>query len=250
MKWDNFKEFFHESWWNKIKSFIESEDCDKIYEYLKSEGRRGKQIAPSSFNTYRAFKETPLNEINVILLGYCPYHIFYQGNPIADGLGFSCSITNRLQPSLDVMYRGLEIDLYNGLNLEYYKSPDLLYMAKQGILLLNSSLTVEKNKPGSHQELWRSFMKYLFEEVFAYTGIPIIFIGKDAAYYERYVTPLTHGPSFKIEHPAFAARNNQEWDTQGVFTKVTNIIKQNNGINLKWLCSQEEILNLTQECPF
>lgn len=233
MLWNKFEEFFHPSWHSKIKPFIESKPCDEIYKELKDLSRRGKLIAPSSFNTFRVFKEVPLNDINVIILGYCPYHQFINGQPIADGIGFSCSITGRLQPSLDVLYKGLEIDLNH--NSEYYKSPDLTYLLKQGIFLLNSSLTVLKDKPGSQQELWKPFTKYLFEEVFAYTGIPIIMMGKDAQFYDRYVTPLTHGPLFKIEHPSAAARENRDWDTKGVFRKVSDLIYQNNGYKISWL---------------
>ena len=58
MKWDLFRDQFHESWHSKMQPFIESEECDKIYEYLKTEGKRGKKIAPSSSVTYRCFKET------------------------------------------------------------------------------------------------------------------------------------------------------------------------------------------------
>lgn len=235
MNFEKFKEQFHPSWHNKIRRFIEGEECDKIYQFLKFESQRGKKIAPDSRNTYRAFLETPLDEVKVVLLSYCPYHTFYSGYPVADGLAFSCSVTGKLQPSLDKFYDGLEEDLYDGLNLNYVKNPDLAYLAKQGVLLLNSALTVEMNKAGSHQQIWHSFTKYVIEECLAYTGIPIILIGKDAQVYERYMTPLTHGYIFKIDHPAFAARMNQSWDTKKVFTKINQILKNNNGFTINWL---------------
>lgn len=245
MVWEKFKDQFHPSWWNKIKPFIESKECDKIYEYLKFESKRGKRIAPSSFHTYRAFLETPLNEIKVVLLGYCPYHSFINGSPVADGIMFSCSITNKLQPSLTAFYRGLENDLYNGLNLSYDQDPDLSYLCKEGVFLWNSALTVEAMKAGSHQELWHDFTKYILENVFIYTGIPIVFIGKDAQFYERYVTPLTHGPIFRIEHPSFAQRESRDWETKGVFSKINRIVKENNGYTINWFNEQKE-----DELPF
>lgn len=236
MNFDKFKHQFHPSWHNKIKPFIESKECDKIYEFLKKESKRGKKIAPDSRNTYRAFLETPLNEVKVVLLSYCPYHTFtYEHVPVADGLAFSCSITNKLQPSLEKFYEGIEDDLYNGLNLNYDKNPDLSYLAKQGVLLLNSALTVEANKAGSHQDTWHSFTKYVIEECLAYTGVPIVLIGKDAQIFERYMTPLTHGYIFKIEHPSFAARSHAQWETQGVFKKINIILKQCNNFTINWL---------------
>jgi uracil-DNA glycosylase len=231
-------------WWDKIEPFFDKGGFDPIYEFLQKESKRGIKIAPSSINTYRAFTETSYKDLNCIILGFCPYHQFVNNQPIADGISFSCSITGKLQPSLETLYRGLELDLYEGLNLDYYKSPDLTYLSKQGILLLNSELTVAKDKPGSHKEIWREFTKYLMEDVFAYTGVPIVFVGKDSQFFERYATPLTHGPLFKIEHPSAAARENRDCDTKGVFKKVTTIVKQNNGIELKWLMEQEEIENL------
>lgn len=245
MEWTKFKPYFHESWHNKIKPFIESKECDKIYEFLKKEGGRGKKIAPSFLNTYRAFLETPLNELKVVLLSYCPYHTFINGAPVADGLAFSCSITRKMQPSLDVFYQGLECDLNKCLNLNYIKNPDLTYLAKEGVLLWNCSLTVEMNKAGSHQELWEPFTKYVLQECLAYTGVPIIFIGKDASYYKKYVTPLTHGHIFEIEHPAYAARINADWDTKGAFSKVSRIVKENNGYSINWFNEKIE-----DEVPF
>ncbi len=241
MIWEAFKNQFHESWWGKIKPFIESKECDVLYAKLKELSRRGKGIAPASAVTFRAFLETPLTELKVVILSYCPYHTYSQGAPVADGLAFSCSVTGKLQPSLEMFYKGLENDLYEGMNLNYLKNPDLTYMAHEGVLLWNAALTVEKDKAGSHQEIWEPFTKYVLENILAYTGIPIIFVGKDAAKYKKYVTPLTHGHIFEIEHPAYAARLQQDWTTNGVFKKVSRIVKQNNGYEIDWLA---------EKCPF
>ncbi len=149
---------------------------------------------------------------------------------------FSCSITNKQQPSLKLFVDGIENDIDKGLNLNCDKNvTDLSYLAKQGVLLMNSSLTVAKDKPGSHGEMWQEFTRFILEECLAYTGVPIIFIGKDAQFYERYTTPLTHGYTFMIEHPAFAARENRAWDTQDTFKKVNTILWQNNKDIIYWL---------------
>lgn len=249
MNWDKFKGQFHESWHGKIQRFIESKECDEIYAHLKERSKLGHKIAPLSSNTYRCFLETDLSDLKVVLLGYCPYHTFINNEPVADGLMFSCGITNKQQPSLELFLKGLETDLYEGLNLEYdQKMSDLTYLAKQGVLLWNSALTVEAQKPGSHQKIWEPFTKYVLENVLAYTGIPIVFIGKDAQYYERYVTPLTHGYIFKVEHPAAAARENREWVTNGVFKKIDTLVKQVNGFEIDWLNTKKE--EEEDDCPF
>ena len=233
MQWEKFQDQFHGSWHAKMKPFIESEECDKIYEFLKKESKRGKQIAPLSSSTFRAFKETRLDELYVIMIGMCPYHTFKDGNPVADGLLMGCSVTGYPQPSLQKFYEGLENEFYNGLNLQIKKNPDVGYLARQGVLMLNAALTTEMNKAGSHIAIWEPFTKYLLENVLDTAGVPIIFLGKDAARYERYVPPFTW--SFTLSHPASASYKQTDWDTQGVFKKVSEIVKQNNGVEIDWL---------------
>jgi len=233
MDFEKFKEYFHESWWVKMKPFIESDECEAIYKHLKFESKRGKTIAPLSSNVYKCFKETSLDDLKVVLLGMCPYHTVKNGEPVADGLLFGCSVTGILQPSLEQFYGGIERELYNGLCLHAVKGPDVSYLSKQGVLMLNAALTVEANKAGSHNDLWQPFIKYLMEEVFAYTGVPIVFIGKDAEKYKKYTSPLSW--NFCVSHPASASYKNIDWDTEGVFGKVNKILMDNNGIKIEWL---------------
>ena len=233
MKWENFKDQFHESWHAKMRPFIESAECDAIYEFLKTESKRGKKIAPSSSVTYRCFKETSLDDLKVVMIGMCPYHTFVNGQPVADGLLMGCTSTGKLQPSLDKFYDGLEKELFDGLNLKYDKTPDVSYLANQGILMFNAALTTEMNKAGSHIQLWEPFTKYVLEEVLAATGAPVIFLGKDAAKYAKYVNPFTW--SFTLSHPASAAYKQSDWDTEGVFGKVNKVQKDNNNFEIMWL---------------
>jgi len=232
MKWEKFKEFFHESWHNKMQPFIESEDCDLIYAYLKKESGRGKKIAPLSSNVYRCFKETPLTDLKVVMMGMCPYHTLRNDQPVADGLLMGCSTTGKLQPSLEQFYGGLERELYNGLNLKYKKNPDVTYLANQGVLMINAALTTEINKAGSHIAIWEPFIKHFFTCIET-EGAPIIFLGKDAAKYKKYVAPFKW--TFVTSHPASASYKNTEWDTEGTFGKVNKVLKDNNNFNIMWL---------------
>lgn len=233
MNWDLFSHQFHESWHPKIKPFIESEECDKIYTFLKKESKRGKKIAPLSSNTFRCFLETPYDEIKVILVGLSPYHVFRNDLPVADGLLMGCSVTNYLQPSLDQFYKALEVEFYHGLNLHYIKNPNVSYLARQGVLMLNAALTTELNKAGSHLVLWEPFMKYLFEKVLDTVGAPIVFLGKESAKLERYTMPFNW--IFKISHPASASYQGGEWDSEGTFKKINKILKDRNNETIRWL---------------
>ena len=233
MQWEKFKDQFHESWHDKMRPFIESEECDEIYAHLKERGRKGHRIAPSSSVTFRAFKETPLTDLKVIMMGMCPYHTETRdGIPVADGLLMGCSVTGKLQPSLDQFYGGIERELYDGLNLTYTKNPDVSYLAKQGVLMLNAALTTEINKAGSHIAIWEPFIKHFFECIET-EGAPIVFLGKDAAKYKKYVGPFKW--SFVVSHPASASYKNTEWDTEGVFGKVNKVLLDNNNFSIMWL---------------
>lgn len=236
MLWDKFKEHFHESWHDVIRPFVESEQCDEIYAYLKAESRRGKKIAPLSSVTYRCFKVTPLDSMKVVLLGMCPYHTQLNGVLVADGLLMGCSVSDRLQPSLDQFYNALEKDLYKGLNLKYNKLRDVEYLAEQGVLMLNAALTTEINKAGSHLKIWESFIKYVFENAIAPSRVPVVFLGKEASKFKRYMAPLTW--SFELSHPASASYKNTDWDSEGAFTKVNRILEDEKKSPIYWLDEQ------------
>jgi uracil-DNA glycosylase len=235
MNWEKFSSKFHTSWHKKIKPFIESEKCDSIYEFLKTESQKGKKIAPESINTYRAFLETPLDELKMVIVAMCPYHTFKNGSPVADGLALSCSITEQLQPSLEQFYGAVETEFYNGLNLNIIKHCDLKYLANQGVLLLNAALTTEKDKAGSHLHIWEPFTKYILEKVIDNIDVPIVFLGKDASKLKKYTSRFKN--VFEVSHPASAAYTGVNWDTKGVFKEVDKIIWENNGDSIMWVDS-------------
>jgi uracil-DNA glycosylase len=233
MDFEKFKHQIHPSWHAKLKSFIESSACDDIYAFLKKESKRGKKIAPLSMHVWRCFEETSLDDLKVVLVGMCPYHTFKNDAPVADGLLMGCSITEQTQPSLDQFYRAMEKEFYNGLNLDIIESPDVSFLAHQGVLMLNAALTTEKDKAGSHMEIWEPFIKYLFEEIINHLGVPIVFLGKDAARYKKYTGIFTH--VFEVSHPASASYKGIDWDTEGVFKKVNRLLEENNGFSVQWV---------------
>ena len=140
----------HPSWLEKINSEFETERMKKLKFFLKSEIEKGKIIFPESKNYFRALNYTPLNQVKVVILGQDPYH----GSGQAHGLCFSVPEGLRFPPSLQNIFKELKADL----GREVPKSGDLTGWAEQGVLLLNSVLTVEKEKPASHQKKgWEEF---------------------------------------------------------------------------------------------
>ena len=156
-----------------------------------------------------------------------PYPMIKYGKVVSDGLAFSCSHTKEEQPSLKLIYDGLEEDLFDGLNLSCLRDTDLVKLANQGVLLLNSSLTVQENKPGSHKDLWNPFMNYFFTEVLCYfSGLPVVFMGKQTQYYDNF--PCKESFYIKyVEHPAVASYGNRPWKHNNMFSWIDNILKQN-----------------------
>ena len=130
-------------------SFLKNHDLKKqllsIEARLEEEIKLGKIIFPKREIIFRSLQLVQPDEVKVVILGQDPYHNFNQ----ADGLAFSVSNFQSLPPSLINIF----IEIENDLNIKIQKKGDLENIAKQGVLLLNSILTVEKNNPGSHKNI-------------------------------------------------------------------------------------------------
>ena len=239
MEWEKFKNKFHESYHEIMQPFIESEECDAIYTFLKKESGRGASLAPQSINTFRVFKELPLQDIKCIFMFQDPYFVFKDNQTIATGVALDCSITKKLQPTLKQFYDGIENELYRGLSLKWNREQyDLSYLTDQGIMMLNASLTVEKNKAGSHKQLWKPFTDYIIEKIVNKYNIPIVLLGRDAQEYESQIDSII----LKTSHPASASYNGGTWNTNGIFTHLNKIIWDNEEEIVLWLPDIE--------CPF
>jgi hypothetical protein len=144
-----------------------------------------------------------------------------------------CSTTGRLQPSLEQLYGGIEKELYDGLSLNHIKSPDVSYLAHQGVLMCNAALTTEINKAGSHLHIWEPFMKYLLGEVLAFHYAPVVFFGKEPGKLKRYMSPMTY--HYIVSHPAAASYKNTDWDSEGLFKKLNTHINNHKLPPIEWL---------------
>jgi uracil-DNA glycosylase len=227
-----------------MQPFFESEKAWDIYQFLKKRGEDYK-ILPFSSHTFNAFKVTPLTELKLIVIGMEPYSGMLGKKPQSNGIAMDCeNISPKLQPSLEYFYYGLQ-NSFPDLNIEARSSLKDFY--NQGVLFINSSLTVEKNAIGTHlklksdefptKNLWEAFQKYIFQEIFFYENqCPIILLGADAQKLERYTDPFRN-VVFKTNHPSFAARTfDKEWDADMVFPKANKYIEQTIGKDyiVKW----------------
>lgn len=129
-------------WATKLRGFIQSSDFEKILNELYKQRSEGKRFTPPLKYVFRAFEECPVDKLRVIMIGQDPYpHL-----NIADGLAFSCSLTNKPQPSLKNIFEAVDATVYDNERREY--DPNLVRWANQGVLLLNSALTCQVDKVG------------------------------------------------------------------------------------------------------
>lgn len=131
------------SWKNHLAVEFEKPYMKNLREFLRQEKAARKYIYPKGSEVFKAFEWTPFDQVKVVILGQDPYH----GPMQAHGLCFSVPKGVRTPPSLINIYKELE----NDLGIKPPSHGCLESWAKQGVLLLNSVLTVERGAAGSHQ---------------------------------------------------------------------------------------------------
>ena len=139
-----------ETWKFALETEFEDPYMADLKSFLVSEKKAGKLIFPKGSEYFRALDLTPLDEVKVVILGQDPYH----GEGQAHGLCFSVRPGVRIPPSLVNIYKEMEADL----GIAPPKHGFLEHWAEQGVLLLNSVLTVEEGKAAAHQgKGWERF---------------------------------------------------------------------------------------------
>jgi uracil-DNA glycosylase len=139
-----------ESWKQALSAEFASPYMASLKNFLQEEKQAGKVIFPKGSEYFRALDLTPLGQVKVVILGQDPYH----GEGQAHGLCFSVRPGVRIPPSLVNIYKEMEDDL----GIPPARHGYLEYWAKQGVLLLNSVLTVERSLAASHQgKGWERF---------------------------------------------------------------------------------------------
>jgi uracil-DNA glycosylase len=145
--------------WEQLLSVEKSESYfNEILDFIALRRAQGTTIYPPNKKIFSAFKLTPFSEVKVVIVGQDPYH----GPNQANGLSFSVSPGIPQPPSLQNIFKELKADL----DIPSPDHGDLSHWAKQGALLLNSSLSVEENKPGSHAGIgWSRFTDQVLQSV-------------------------------------------------------------------------------------
>jgi len=216
------------SGWDRIfKSFIFSSEFDDILTKLYTLSQEDKRFTPPLKQVFRAFEECPYDNLQVVIIGQDPYPQL----GIADGIAFSCSNTDNLQPSLRYILGEVNRTVYNGHEIS--TDVDLKRWANQGILMLNTALTVEVNKIGSHYDIWKPFTAYLLDYLNNYNpGLVYAYLGKKAEEWSDLTTNTEH--KFFVKHPASAAYSGSKWDSNDIFNKISTVVKNTSGNEITW----------------
>ena len=213
--------------WNEILAEEMQKDYYQELQAFVQKRREEVRVFPEEKNVFRALELTPFESVKVVILGQDPYHGFGQ----AHGLSFSVQKGIPLPPSLKNIYKELQEDIGGGLPTE----GDLSHWAKQGVLLLNTVLTVEEGNANSHKgKGWETLTNRLIESLNELNH-PVIFIlwGKPAQDKEKLITNPSH-VILKAPHPSPLSAYRGFFGSKP-FSKVNEILIQQGQTPIHWI---------------
>lgn len=183
-------------------------------------------IEPSPERVFSCFKHTKAENLKVVILGQDPY---FDGGS-ATGLAFANKATQtQISPSLKVIKQSV-LSLSNSEENPKFDQT-LESWAEQGILLLNSALTVRRGEPGSHMKAWRPFIERLLVAISAQTNACFLLFGKTAWTFKDCIFDNDRGV-FMEYHPAYYARNNTQMPNT-IWKNMLEYVQENYGTTLK-----------------
>ena len=212
--------------WNEILAEEMQKDYYQELQAFIQKRREEVSVFPEEKNVFRALELTPFESVKVVILGQDPYHGFGQ----AHGLSFSVQKGIPLPPSLRNIYKELQEDLGGELPTE----GDLSHWAKQGVLLLNTVLTVEEGNANSHKGMgWERLTNRLIESLNELNH-PVIFIlwGKPAQDKEKLITNPSH-VILKSPHPSPLSAYRGFFGSKP-FSRINDILIQQGQTPIRW----------------
>lgn len=212
---------------NYFKDWIKVVDLNILSNILNSLKKVNRTLlCPHPDNIFKAFELCKYNNLKVVILGQDPY----PQKDIATGIAFGNS-TDEISPSLNILKEAC-VDFTIPHNSIIFDN-SLESWCKQGVLLLNSALTCELNKPGSHTMLWRPFIKKLLINLsYRESGLIYILLGDNAKTFEPYINSK-YNWIIKEKHPSYYARMNKLMPST-IFKETNKILKDNYNLKINW----------------
>lgn len=209
-----------------FKGWTKVIDLNELYNVVsKLQKYNINYLCPSYKDIFKAFNLCPYKDCKVVMLGMDPYP---QKN-VATGILFGNKKGTVLSPSLEVVKESC-IDYTIPHNIIDFDET-LESWASQGVLMLNSALTCQVNKPGSHTMLWRPFIsKFLKNYSRKESGIIYVLFGSQAKTFKPYITG--YNTILEVEHPAYFARINKSMPN--IFKEINNLLYYKYKSNINW----------------
>jgi len=185
----NLREIFN-TWYEPLKQFLNSQEFINIGKQVNAD-RANYTVIPKQGSDllFRVFNITDYNSLKVIILGQDPY-----SNPLDafDGLAFSNAALYSPQPSLRNILKEVEVDIYDGFDLNAIGNLDLTRWSNQGVLLINTAMSVKQHLPDSHTALWRPFTLAVIKAICERNDIVWLLWGKKAEAYKQFIKNSSH----------------------------------------------------------
>ena len=215
---------FNEKWDLDLKDELEKDYFKKLGIFVKNE-YKNKTIYPAYNNIFKALRLTDYDKVKVVILGQDPYH----GVNEAHGLSFSVLEGVRRPPSLDNIFKELYSDL--GIKRE---NNNLTDWALQGVLLLNSVLTVEKDKAFSHSNKgWEIFTDTIIERLNERNSPVIFVLWGNAARSKKALIDQNKHYIIESAHPSPLSASRGFFGSKP-FSRINKILRDNNEKEIEW----------------
>lgn len=222
----NIEPQIEQSWKEKLAPEFQKPYFNQLKKFLTHEKSKGTIIYPAGSRIFAAFNHTPFNDVKIVILGQDPYH----GPDQANGLCFSVSDGIKPPPSLVNIFKELKEDL--GIPLP--ENGNLEGWARQGVLLLNATLTVSAGQPGSHQNQgWETFTDAVIRKLSDERKSLIFLLWGRYAQAKDYLIDAGKHHIFKAAHPSPFSAYNGFFGCRH-FSKANTILKQQNQTAIDW----------------
>lgn len=222
------KPVIEETWLQILKDEFQSDYFSELKRFLLQE-KKQHAIYPPGAHIFAAFNQTPFRKVKVVILGQDPYH----GTGQAHGLCFSVPDGVRIPPSLINIYKEIEDDL--GYTMP--TSGNLGKWARQGVLLLNATLTVRANNAGSHQNKgWEKFTDAVIKHLSSRRNNIIFLLWGNYAQAKEIIIDTSRHHVLKAPHPSPLSANRGFFGCKH-FSKTNELLKKLGETGIDWRLS-------------
>jgi len=226
-----------ESWDPVVNAWSNTTKAEQLKAFIREE-RSKYEVFPEQKKVFRALRLTPPGKVKVIIIGQDPYHT----PEVADGLAFSSGKRGYVPPSLKIIFEEICKEFEHAPTSEI-KNADLTSWAEQGVLLINTSLTVRKGQANSHKNKgWESLLETILE-VLSKDFRPKVYMlwGAEAQKHEKLINQYTRDPLMtlilKAPHPAseIYKPNGKTFRNSNHFIQCNKWLQQKGLPGINWL---------------